>query len=87
MKKKSFTGDGGAHGMDGWACRRQTHLLEEAHVKTVSHAPPAPDRRSVRVGVWEVIFQRGFHHKVDQREALLLVCSSAGIEVIEKSRR
>ena len=23
--------------MDGWACRRQTHLLEEARVQTVSH--------------------------------------------------
>ena len=40
VKKKGFSGDGGARGVDGWACRRQTHLLEEARVKIVSHAPP-----------------------------------------------
>ena len=39
LKKKGFSNDGGARGVDGWACRRQTHLLEEAHVKTVLHAP------------------------------------------------
>ena len=39
VKKKGFSDEGGAHGVDGWACRRQTHLLEEARVKTVSHAP------------------------------------------------
>ena len=39
-KKKGFSEDGGARGVDGWACRRQTHLLEEASVQTVSHAPP-----------------------------------------------
>ena len=33
LKKKGFFGDGGARGVDGWACRRQTRLLEEAHVK------------------------------------------------------
>ena len=33
------------------------------------------------------IFRRGFHRKVDQREALLLVCLSAGMEVAGKSRR
>ena len=56
MKKKGFSGDGGARGVDGWACRRQTHLLEEARVKIVSHMPPragawisAPDQRLVRV--------------------------------------
>ena len=38
MKKKIFFGDDGVRGVDGWACRRQTHLLEEARVKTVSHA-------------------------------------------------
>ena len=39
------------------------------------------------IGVWGVIFRRGFHWKVDQREALLLVCSSAEMEVVGKSRR
>ena len=34
-----------------------------------------------------VVFRRGFHRKVDQRESLLLVCSSAGMEVAGKSRR
>ena len=38
MKKKGFSGDGGARGVDGWACWRQTHLLKEVCVQTVSHA-------------------------------------------------
>ena len=38
MKKKGFFDDDEVRGVDGWACRRQTHLLEEARVKTVSHA-------------------------------------------------
>ena len=38
LKKKGFSGDGEARGVDGRACRRQTHLLEEARVKTVPHA-------------------------------------------------
>ena len=37
--KKGFSSEGGARGVDGWVCQRQTHLLEEARVKTVSHAP------------------------------------------------
>ena len=37
--KKGFSGEGGARGVDGWVCQRQTHLLEEVRVKTVSHAP------------------------------------------------
>ena len=58
MKKKGFSSYSGARGVDGWACRRQTHLLEEARVKTVSHAPTyefqrwTGDRR-----VWEGIFR------------------------------
>ena len=39
LKKKGFSGDGRARGVDGWASRRQTHLLEEAHVKTMLHVP------------------------------------------------
>ena len=31
----------------------------------------------------KVVFRRGFHRNVDRREALLLVCSSIGIEVVE----
>ena len=33
------------------------------------------------------IFRRGFHRKVDWKEALLMVCSSVGMEVAEKSLR
>ena len=47
----------------------------------------APNRRSTRVGEWGGIFWRGFHRKIDWREALLLVCLSAGMEVVGKSRR
>ena len=39
------------------------------------------------MGMWEGIFQRGFYRKVDWREALLLVCSSVGMEVVGKSCR
>ena len=39
MKKKDFFDDGEARGVDGRACRQQTHLLEEARVKTVPHVP------------------------------------------------
>ena len=73
--------------MDGWACWRQTHLLEEACVKIVLHASARMNSRAgLEIGVCEVIFRQGFHRKVDRREALLLVCSSAGMEVAGKSR-
>ena len=39
LKKKGFSDDGEVCGVDGRACRRQTHLLEEARVKTIPHAP------------------------------------------------
>ena len=39
------------------------------------------------IGACEVIFRRGFHRKVDWREELLLVCSSAVMEVVGKSRQ
>ena len=39
------------------------------------------------MGTWEGVFRQGFHWKVDWREALLLVCLSAGMEVVEKSHR
>ena len=39
------------------------------------------------IGACEVIFRRGFHWRVDRREALLLVCSSAKMEVAGKSRQ
>ena len=94
LKKKGFSGDGGARGVDGRACRQQTHLMEEARVKTVLHASAREFKRRTgdrrvwaRVGTCDAIFRRGFHRKVDQREALLLVCSSAGMEVIGKFRR
>ena len=80
--------------MDGRACQRQTHLLEEARVKTVLHAPArefmrrTEDRRVwACVGACDAIFRRGFHRKVDRRETLLLLCSSAEMEVAEKYRR
>ena len=47
LKKKGFSGDDEARGVDGWACRRQTHLLEEACVKTASHVTRAVTRRRV----------------------------------------
>ena len=31
------------------------------------------------IGACVVVFRLGFHRKVDQRESLLLVCSSAGM--------
>ena len=43
VKKKGFFSDGEACGVDGWACRRQMHLLEEVPVKTMSNAPPRAD--------------------------------------------
>ena len=46
----------------------------------------ASDRRSVLVSACKVVFRQSFHRNVDWREALLLVCSSAGIEVAGKSR-
>ena len=52
MKKKGFSDDGRAHEVDGWACRRQTHLLEEARVKTVSQVPTREFQR--RTGEWRV---------------------------------
>ena len=39
-EKKGFSDDDEARGVDGWSCQRQMHLLEEARVKTMSHAPP-----------------------------------------------
>ena len=39
MKKKGFSDEGRERGVDGWVCQRQTHMLEEARVQTVSHAP------------------------------------------------
>ena len=49
----------------------------EARVKnSVKHT--GMDRRSAHVRACDVIFQRGFHLKVDRMEALLLVCSSTG---------
>ena len=39
------------------------------------------------MAVCDAIFRRGFHRKVDRREVLLLVCSSAGMEVAGKSCR
>ena len=39
-----------------------------------------------KIGIWEGIFWRGFNQKVDQREALMLMCSSARMEVARKSR-
>ena len=47
----------------------------------------APNRRSAHVSACVVVFRQGFHRKVDQRESLLLVCSSARMEVAKKSRR
>ena len=44
-------------------------------------------RAGPKIGACEVIFQRGFHRKGDWREALLLVCFSAGMEVTGKSCR
>ena len=40
----------------------------------------------LKIGIWEGIFRRVFHQKVDRREVLLLMCSSAGMEVAGKSR-
>ena len=84
LEKKGLSDDGGACGVDGWACQRQMHLLEEARVKTVLHAPP---RAGSEIGACDVIFRRGFHRKVDRREVLLLVCSLTGMEVVGKSSR
>ena len=39
------------------------------------------------MGACDAIFRRGFHRKVDRRETLMLVCSSAGKEVSGKCRR
>ena len=39
------------------------------------------------IGACEVILWRGFHRKVDRRDAFLLVCSLAGMEFTGKSRR
>ena len=86
MKNKGFSGDVGARGVDGWACRQQTHLPEEARVQTVSHLLTREFQRP-EIGGWEGIFWRGFHRKVNRREALLLVCSSAEMEVVGKSCR
>ena len=86
MKKKGFSSDVGTRGVDGWACRQQTHLLEEARVQTVSH-PLTREFQHPEISGWEGIFRRGFHRKVDRREVLLLVCSSAEMEVAGKSCR
>ena len=54
----------------------------------VSHAPASiseMDYRSVRVGVCDASFQQGFHWRIDQSEAILLVCLSAEKEVTRKS--
>ena len=45
MKKKGFSDEGGERGVDGWVCQRQTHMLEEARVQTVSHAPACEFQR------------------------------------------
>ena len=39
------------------------------------------------IGEWEGVFRRGFRRKVDEREALLLVCLLVGMEVAGKSCR
>ena len=38
MKKNGFSGEGGARGVDGWACRRQTHMVKEVRVQIMSLA-------------------------------------------------
>ena len=44
-------------------------------------------RAGPEISACDAIFRPGFHRKVDQGEVLLLVCSSAGIEVTGKSCR
>ena len=63
----------------GGVCKNSvTHAAMRRHVN-FSAGP--------EIGACEVIFRRGFHRKVDQREALLLVCSSIGMKVAGKSHR
>ena len=62
LKREGFSGDDEARGVDGRACRRQTHLPEEARVKTVLHKPSragawtGDQRVWARVGVCDAIF-------------------------------
>ena len=63
----------------GGACKNSvTHAATRRHVNF---------NAGLEIGACEIIFQQGFHRKVDRREALLLVCSSAIMEVARKSRR
>ena len=41
----------------------------------------------LEISAWRKVFRRHFHRRVDQRETLLLVCSSAKMEVVGKSCR
>ena len=61
----------------GGACPNSVSHAATHRCVNFSHRP--------EIGAWEGIFRRGFHRKVDRREALLLVCSSTRMEVAGKS--
>ena len=91
LKKKGFSGDGrGA--WSGWMGLSAVDALVgggtcKNNVTRAATRRRVNSRAGPEISVCDAIFRKGFHRKVDQGEVLLLVCSSAGIEVAGKSCR